>query len=371
MGIPGDGLAITTMLILCLCPEFYHWKLIPGYAAALRRCGVEFYCVSDALAADIELEEVIKLCPERPAFVFHFESALPLLPRGLEKSSIPTVCFHVDTYAYTKRRIRWSYLFDHVAVFHPGYEQIFARSGHPGAFLLPHAVRREFYDSPEFEREYDVGWVGQIGGAGYQRRLEWLPKLEAKFHTNDWNRKYTLEEVAEVYRRSRVVVNIGRDDFPQDANLRVFEALASGALLVTSVPTELTELGFAENEHFVAYRQENEIMALVEKYLGNETERRRIAGAARQKVLREHTYDVRVQTLLRRLEAAGGAKSAPARNWPESRARLMALDFYASHGLLQLAEGEYSRIAGRGIRETMDGTILLGKALIRRYLRTG
>jgi Glycosyl transferases group 1 len=355
------------MLILCLCPEFYHWKLIPGYAAGLRRRGVAFHCVSDKLPANIELEKVMEKCPAEPAYVFHFESALPLLPRGLEKSRIPTVCFHADTYAYTKRRIRWSYLFDHVAVFHPGYEERFARAGHPGAFLLPHAVRREFYDLPEMEREYEIGWVGQTQGASYLRRGECLPKLARKFHTNDWGRKYTLEEVAQVYRRSQVVVNIGRDDFPQDANLRVFEALASGALLVTSIPTELTELGFVEGEHFVAYRQEGEIVPLVEKYLSDYSARRQISEAAREKVLREHTYDARVDTLLRRLEAAGDAKLAPARNWPIARARLMALDFYASQGLLQPVGSEYGRIAGRGIRETVDGGILVGKALIKYY----
>jgi hypothetical protein len=164
------------------------------------------------------------------------------------------------------------------------------------------------------------------------------------------------------------VVNIGRDDFPQDANLRVFEALASGALLVTSIPTELTQLGFAEGEHFVGYRQEGEIAAIVEKYLCDHSARARIAGAAREKVLREHTYDTRVSMLLSRLEAAGGAKLAPARNWPEARSRLMALDFYASHGVLQAAESEYGRIAGRGIWETVAGATLLGKALIKNYL---
>ena len=353
------------MLILCLCPEQYHWKLIPGYAAAFRRLGIEFFCTGDKLPFDAPLENVLAQCPSAPSWIFHFESGLPLLPQGLEKSEIPTVCFHPDTYSFTRKRVRWSYLFDHVAVFHPGYEKIFAKAGHPGAFLLPHAVRKEYFEGPELTREFEIGWVGQVSGGQYGRRAEWLPKLAAAFRTNDWSRSYSLQEVAEVYRRSRIVVNIGRDDFPQDANLRVFEALASGAMLMTSLPTELSELGFQEGEHFVGYRDESEILRLVGKYLADERARARIGNAARTKVLEEHTYDCRAVQLLQHLEITKGKHRAPASQWPERRARLMALDFFASHAVLPCAFRQYRRIAGRGFRETFAGAWLLLRAWLR------
>lgn len=359
------------MLILCLCPELYHWKLVPGYASAFRRRGIDFFCIDDNLPFDVPLDEVLKRCPRRPSWIFHFESALPLLPQGLETSEIPTVCFHVDTYAFTRRRIRWSNLFDHVAVFHPGYEEIFQQAGHPGAFLLPHAVRYEFFEGPEPAREFELGWVGQTSGPVYRRRAEWLPRLAAEFRTNDWSRRYSLQEVADVYRRSRIVVNFSRDDFPQDANLRVFEVLASGALLITSLPTELTALGFQEGVHFIGYHEESELVALVRKYLSDESSRAKIAGAARAKVLSEHTYDCRAAQVLSRLQQAAGKKLAPARSWPESRARLMALDFFASHAVLDCASTQFRNIAGRGFRETLEGTWLLAKAWVkqRRALR--
>ena len=212
------------MTILCLCREEHHWKLIPGYADAFRRRGIEFFCVSDLIPFDASLDEVLRTCPNPASAIFHFESAHPLFPRDLEKSQIPTICFHPDTYAFTQRRIRWSMVFDHAAVFHPGYVEQFAAAGHPGAFLLPHAVRSDFFAGSELPREYEIGWVGQTSGPFYTARAQWLPRLAKEFRTNDWSRPYTVQEVAEVYRKSCVVVNIGRDDFPQDANLRVFEA---------------------------------------------------------------------------------------------------------------------------------------------------
>jgi hypothetical protein len=353
------------MTILCLCREEHHWKLIPGYAEAFRRRGVDFFCVADSLPFDARLEEVLAGCPRPPSAIFHFESAFPLFPIGLEKSGVPTVCFHADTYAFTERRIRWSMVFDHAAVFHPGFAERFRRAGHPSAFLLPHAVRREFYAGPEIERDYELGWVGQTSGSFYRARALWLPKLSKEFHSNDWTRRHTLAEVAEVYRRSRVVVNFSRDDFPQDANLRAFEVLAAGALLVTSWPTELTELGFEAGRHFVAYRDPAEISGLVRKYIDDEAARAAIAAAARELVLREHTYDRRVEELLARLTQGSGRRLAPARSWPESRARLAALDFYAAHGLPGCAARQFRHVAGHGFRETMEGASLLSRAWLR------
>jgi Glycosyl transferases group 1 len=353
------------MTILCLCREEHHWKLIPGYAEALRRRGIKFFCVEDSVPFDASLDEVLRACPETPSAIFHFESAHPLFPIGLERSEIPTVCFHPDTYAFTDRRIRWSSVFDHAAVFHPGYQERFARAGHPGALLLPHAARREHFDGRELEREFEIGWVGQTRGKFYKRRAEWLPKLAREFHMNDWSRRYSVAEVANVYRRSKIVVNIGRDDFPQDANLRVFEVLASGALLLTSLPTELTQLGFEDGIHFVGYRDPAHLSGLVRKYLNDEATRGRITEAARELVLAEHTYDSRAKLLLERLADAGNQKLAPARSWPESRSRLVALDFFAAHGLTGCAATQFRHIAGHGFRETIQGASLVARSWLK------
>ena len=350
------------MTILCLCREEHHWKLIPGYAEAFRARGIEFFCVSDSIAFDAPLTDVLRTCPNPPSAIFHFESAHPLFPIGLERSEIPTVCFHPDTYAFTERRIRWSALFDQVAVFHPDYERRFAAAGHPGAFLLPHAVRRCLFEGPDAPREFEIGWVGQTSGEFYNARSEWLPKLAREFRANDWSRSYTIEGVASVYRRSRIVVNIGRDDFPQDANLRVFEVLASGALLLTSLPTELAQLGFVEGVHFVGYRRPIEIPGLIRKYLDDESARSRIAETARTLVLAEHTYDRRVEHLLSRLSLAGQKKIAPARSWPDARARLVALDFYSAHRLNACAAKQFRHIAGHGFRETIQAASLLSRS---------
>lgn len=354
-------------LILCLCEPNYHWKVIPGYVEAFANHGVDLFCVGNDLPLDAPLSQVLKACPREPMAIFHFESALPLLPQGLSQSNIPTVCFQVDVYAYTEHRFRWSCLFDHAAVFHPGYDARFIADGHPGAFLLPHAARREFYDLPEEERIYDVGWVGQTGGALYGQRSRVLKRIAQSFATNDLSASYTVREVAEVYRRSRIVVNVGRDDFPHDANLRVFEALASGALLITATPTELTELGFQDGVHFATYASEDEVVPKIQYFLDHPEERLRISNAGRDKTLREHTYDQRALALLQRLQQYSGQKLAPARSWPDWRSRLIAVDFFVAHQVMDCATHEFLRTAGKSLSFATQGAGLLARGYARKY----
>jgi len=355
------------MKILCLCPENGSSKLLPFYASAFRKRGVDLLFLDWSVPLDSSLEEVLSELPFEPDYLFHPDSGFPFLPDGIAQSIVPTIRLDVDTYAFTRRRIRWASLFDHVAVCHPGYQELFQRElQHSSTLLLAHAVHREYFDLPEIGREFDIGWAGQISGPIYKTRAAWLPKLASSFRTNDWSESHNIEGVAGVYRRSRIVVNIGRDDFPQDANLRVFEALASGALLLTPLPSELTSLGFVSGVHFVGFQGEAELHGLVRHYLEDENARQLVARAGRAETLQNHTYDNRVDALLQHLERVGPERRAPARRWSESRTRLMQLDFSSGHDLLPSSKAQFRRIAGHGFWNTLEGAALLARVWMRK-----
>jgi hypothetical protein len=354
------------MTILVLWREEELIRELAAYARAFRRKGICVVSVEAGFPLNGDLGQLLRRCPERPSLILHPESATPYLPWGLSQVDIPTACFQVDTYAYTQRRIAWSMLFDHVFVFHPGYDEGFRKAGHPGACVLPHAVEAELFTGEELERIFEVGWVGQVQGPLYRRRETVLPVLSESFRMNDFARRYSFEEMARVYRQSRIVLNIARDDFPQDANLRVFEVMAAGALLITSLPSELTQIGFEEGVHFIGYREVKEIQPLIRKYLAEESARRRIAEAAREKVLREHTYDGRVETIVEHIAQSGRTFSAPARSWPEERVRLIYLDYFAANSELNCAAKELRRIAQLSFKETTFGVALMARAYARK-----
>lgn len=353
------------MTILFLCPKEELRHRLASYAQAFRKRGIRVVCVAKSFPFNVNLQDCLELCPERPSFILHPEAASSYLPLGLTEVDIPTAFFQIDTYAYTRRRIAWSMLFDHVFVFHPGYDAAFREAGHPGARFIPHAVDSELFAGKELERTFEVGWVGQVQGAIYRTREMVLPALSESFRMNDFARRYSIEEMAGVYRQSKIVVNIGRDDFPQDANLRTLEAMGAGALLITSLPSELTQIGFDEGVHFIGYREAEEIRPVISKYLEEDSARQRMADAARQKVLREHTYDQRVEWLLRQIEACGKKLLAPARAWAEERVRLAYLDYFAGNGALKCAGKEFRCIARLSLKEAALGGSLLARAYAR------
>jgi hypothetical protein len=359
------------MNILLLCRKkdlgWAQW----GFARAFARRSVSMTFVDDDVALDESITKLVARCGERPSLILHPELDFPLLPQGLAEINIPTACFQIDTYAFTNRRIRWSMLFDHPIVFHPGYQEQFQRAGHEGVFTMYHAAALDLFDKPEVERIFDVGWVGRTfaGVPIHRTRSRVLPELAGAFQINDWRKFYSFEEMAEVYRRSKVVVNVARDDFPQDANMRAFEAMAAGCLLISRIPSELTAIGLQEGIHFVGYRDEREIIGLVTEYLRDEQARRSITQIGRHKVLTEHTYDNRVDFLLKQLERHPNEFFAPARQWTAERSRLCYLDYYASHQVLDCARVQLQHIAQLNLRDALAGGMLLGRAWARELRR--
>jgi hypothetical protein len=328
--------------IVLLGEERFEYRERSGYAAAFRRLGwdVRWWPHEDA-----GLTRFLERC-ER-ALVVHPDDIGAPVPIDIARLPVPTVLFHFDTFTYPEVRIRRSLLFDVVCCFHPGWPERFERAGHPGAMLVPHAIDDARYTELGTSAPiWDVGWVGRLDGPLYESRRRVLPLLAARFAMNDWTATTPMERVGDVYARSRVVVNIPRDDWPRDANLRAFEAMGAGALLITPMPSELTDLGLVEGRHFVGYRSEDELMDVVERTLHDGSALGGIARAGRGRVLADHTYVKRAQSILRK--AFGQNRPvAPARRWPTSAVAQVILEQYVQ-------ERRWGSIAGpaRGLVRT-------------------
>jgi hypothetical protein len=359
------------MIALVLCREDNLCKELWGYARAFRRQGVTLECLPMGTPFNFDISTYLTKSPARPDFILQPESDFHYLPAGLTREEIPTVCFHFDTYYATRRRIRWSMLYDVPVLFHPHFEQDYRRAGHPNPLTLAHAAQLDFYAAPmpaPSERKYDVGWVGRLTGAPYAARERILPQLAAQFAMNEYERSYSIEETAEIYRQSRIIVNISRDDYRQDANMRVYEAMAAGALLITQIPTDLTTIGFVEGHHFVGFRDESELISAVRHWLADESARARITSAAREFVLAHHTYDARVKSLLDFIGSTGTRLTAPARRWPETKVRLTYLDYYTGTYSMACAYKEFGWLARHSLFDSVAGAQLLARSWAGRGL---
>jgi hypothetical protein len=161
---------------------------------------------------------------------------------------------------------------------------------------------------------------------------------------NDFMKQYTKEETAEVYRQCKIVVNVSRDDFPPEANMRCYEAMAAGALLITGIPTELTEWGFGEGTHFVGWRNEREIPDLVHYYLHHGKEAAEISRGGQDLTLRNFTFRHCRDKIIAVLQEHPRQFFSPARTWPAEDVHLTYLDYYYRYQLLDAILDEFTRL---------------------------
>jgi Glycosyl transferases group 1 len=314
----------------------------PGYA-------IQFDL--DRFKPNVSLFELLDMARSRreaPDIFAHLVHT-PGLPRDIQRSPIPTVSLDIDSFAWTSSRVRWSMLFDYVFVWHLSLAPLYQEAGHPKVFVLPHAVDAKLFPlDTGGDRPLDLGWVGGFGYAHYDNRRRIVGGLADRFKMNDFSRRYSKTETAEVYRASKIVVNVSRGDFPQEANMRCYEAMAAGALLITGMPTELTEWGFREGEHFVGWRSEAEISELVGHYLEQGQQRAAIARAGQELTLSNFTFQKCRDKMAAVLREHPGEFFAPARNWPEADVRLLYLEYYYRYQQLAAALEEFKALKQPG-----------------------
>lgn len=218
----------------------------------------------------------------------------------------------------------------------PGYDHWFViqqddchaalrRAGAPHVSYLPMAadpaIHRPLTISMGEQMEFgsDLSFVG----AGYANRRALLPRWISKEWTfkvwgNEWDGAEALSPVLQrqgaridtdtclkVFNASAINLNlhshagVGLDPAADFVNPRTFELAACGAFQLVDQRALLPEL-FSEDE-IVSFTQPDEVPSLIRTWLRDPVGRRTIADAARQRVLRQHTYEHRMKDLLAEL----------------------------------------------------------------------
>jgi GT2 family glycosyltransferase/tetratricopeptide (TPR) repeat protein/2-polyprenyl-3-methyl-5-hydroxy-6-metoxy-1,4-benzoquinol methylase len=175
--------------------------------------------------------------------------------------------------------------------------------GVASAVWLPLACDPELHCKHDVTKEYDVAFVGNVFPGPREDLLELVRR---RFPNTFIGRAY-FEEMARTYSAARTVFN---RSLKSDINMRVFEALACGSLLVTNdLRGNGQEELFQDGVHLATYRDPEELLDKIAFYLAREEARERVAAAGREEALARHTYAVRMEVLLRAVEG-GLAKSS-------------------------------------------------------------
>ena len=135
----------------------------------------------------------------------------------------------------------------------------------------------------------DPGWPELLpqGGWSYHRELNYYADLPL------------------FYPATRINFNCTSQQMKGAVNQRVFDVPICGGFLLTDHRRQMEDL-FEPGREIISYQDPGEIPELVRHYLPREAERRRVTEAARARILAEHTYDLRLASLVRTMRSIYG-----------------------------------------------------------------
>lgn len=172
---------------------------------------------------------------------------------------------------------------------------------------LPHAVEPQAYPRFSIVKKYDVAFIGHMQTTENYNgltRIDALDRLFKEFPNFYFGSRTPLdptinlfEDAAKKFSQSRIVFNISIKD---DLNMRVFESMATGSMLLTNWIPTLGEL-FEDGKHLVTYKTYDEMIEKARYYLEHEEEREKIAQAGYEEVIAKHTYRHRVESVLQQV----------------------------------------------------------------------
>ncbi len=169
---------------------------------------------------------------------------------------------------------------------------------------IAHACDPKIHKKLNLEKKYAVGFVGSYGGRGSERE-ELLLQVKKQLPSS-FIGKAPYAKMSEIYSSSKIGINYSLNN---DINMRMFEILSCGTMLITNRIKEngFSEL-FEEGHHLVAYETKEELMILIDYYLRHDEEREKIARAGYELVKSRHTYRHRLKKIFEVIKQADPIK---------------------------------------------------------------
>ena len=225
---------------------------------------------------------------DRPDLYLWVESVNSYCPRNLDKISCIKACYLIDTHYHLNEALVTAAPFDRIFIAQlidlPEFRLRYAHT-----YWLPLACDPEIHGRQETPETFDIGFVGSMS----RRRQEMLDHLADHF-TVHYERAFWTD-MAHTFSASKIVLNDARFD---DLNMRFFEALCSGSLLLSNSTKDSGQyVLFEDGEEYVCHHY-YDLLTIACYYLKHDELRKKIASTGRQRVLAAHTYLHRIEDMI-------------------------------------------------------------------------
>ena len=212
-------------------------------------------------------EQVYAVCKD--VDIVFFEMYGPFkLPADMEKSQICRVAYCIDGPMYEFFLIHTMKLFDYVFVDQRSTVDILLKYGIKSSWL-PLCVPNDNFRSST-PKKYDITFVGHIS-SDRTKRKNLLDLVKNNFSLN-YVFGVDLHTMLDIFAESKIVLN---ENHFNGINLRLFQALASGSLLLTEKDSDGLEALFEDGKHLITYTSDT-IISKIKEYL-NSDQREKIA----------------------------------------------------------------------------------------------
>lgn len=313
---------------------------------SLRSLGHNLLVCSDVYhpAVDVvcgELADVFEIAESKkflPDAVFFVEGGSHrIIPVGLERLSCLSLWYGIDTHMNYAKHLALGSLFDVTLIAQKQYVNKLKKDGLRNVNWLPLGFPHRLLPKLDTQRNIDVAYVGSTNRDVNHERYVLLDSLKNHFESVSFGRA-NPQEMIHIYSMAKIVFN---KSINNDLNMRFFEAMGSGAVLVTDpiVDNGIEDL-FVEEKHYFSYKNNEELIDLVKKLLNEEERTLQVGSAAKELILSKHTYDHRAEAIIEYIKLSKKGDSSK---------RMHHLEFNASLSMGLL--GSSAIIAAKGINE--------------------
>jgi len=160
-----------------------------------------------------------------------------------------------------------------------------------------------FYNKTTNNRAIDILFIGNKYGIRGEiiKKLQ-ISGLDVVCFGKGWGTKYLdTQGMASVSKSAKIIIGVGTVGYSKDVftlKLRDFDSVMSGALYITHRNPTLDEL-FGEGVGIECYGDIDELKNKISYYLTHNKKRLKIAKLGQEIAVRRHTWDIRIQYLIK------------------------------------------------------------------------
>ena len=239
-----------------------------------------------------DMQEILANVPDKqhPDLFVWVESVGRGLPRGLNALSCPKACYLIDSHLHLSEHLEIARFFDHVFIAQLEYLDEF-RNMNLHSHWLPLACDPEVHGNKSRIKNHEISFVGSVNAGTRRARLLDSLQLELPLYYE----RCFWHEMSDVFSSSKIVFN---ESVNHDLNMRFFEALSSGSLLLSDMARNSGQhILFRNGEDYACY-EDPHLVPTARFYLKNELLREQISARGRAMAHNAHTYHHRIVDLI-------------------------------------------------------------------------